>query len=127
MSQGELNVDDATALEQNDCQAVFECADRACTTNARIIFEDRGLLFGPSKAVNSGAIVASGFFLDKLQTEERKVSKSEMDEYLRSGMFKIHDKVSDTAEKYNMVGNLKAGANLASFLAIADKEMPNTI
>jgi len=123
ISQGELNVDDATALEQNNCQAVFECADRACTTNARIIFEDRGLLFGPSKAVNPGAIVASGYFLDVLSKEGRKATKDEMDQNLRTGMFEIHDNVSKAAEKYDMVGNLKAGANLASFLRIAEKEL----
>lgn len=125
VSQGEINVDDALALEGNGCAAVFECADRACTPNARIILQDRKVLFGPSKAVNSGSIVCSGTYERTLSQFGRRPSKEELEKSLEYGMEHVHDVVSEHAERFNVPGDLKAGANLASFLLISAKEKLN--
>lgn len=115
--QSEINTDDATALADNGCLAVFENADRACTSNAQMVLNDRGLLFAPSKAVNCGSVIAS--------THVGK-SKEEMDEALRSRMIQLHDEVADTASRYGATGDLQAGANLLAFIRIANSPMYTT-
>ena len=125
VSQGEINVDDALALEGNGCFAVFECADRACTPNARILLQDRKVLFAPSKAVNSGSIVCSSTYAQTVKQEGRSPSKVELEQSLEAGMEHVHDVVTEHAERFNVAGDLKAGANLASVLLISSKEMPN--
>jgi glutamate dehydrogenase (NADP+) len=113
--QGELNADDAQVLADNGCVAVIENADRACTPNAHAVFEQRGVLFAPSKAVNSGSVVASAAMPG--------ASRDELEDLVKRRMEEIHDRVLETSIKYNCPGNLRAGANLAAFVRIANSPM----
>mmetsp|Transcript_20693 Transcript_20693/g.34137 ORF Transcript_20693/g.34137 Transcript_20693/m.34137 type:complete len:441 (-) Transcript_20693:43-1365(-) len=118
--QGELNADDASMLADNGCKAVFENADRACSSNAQIIFEERDLLFAPSKAVNGGSVIASVKFYGN---EEDQPSISQLDEDLKQEMIGVHDRILETAEKHGRPGDLRAGANLNAFIRIANSPM----
>lgn len=122
--RGEMNVDDATAIEDLDVIGVFECLDGAVTTNARVLLADRNVLFASAKSASAGTLVASGF-LQKYQEKhgtDKVPAFSEVEENLRTRMHEIEREISQTAEDYNLPGNLKAGANILSFLKIAEKE-----
>jgi len=113
--QGEVNSDDATFLAENGCIAVFENTDRACTANAQVVLEGRGVLFAPSKAVTAGAAIVSA--------EMEGKNAQELDTLLKDRMVWLHDSIAETAEKYATPGNLRAGANLSSFIRIANSFM----
>ncbi|GBG30434.1 Glutamate dehydrogenase [Hondaea fermentalgiana] len=115
--QSEINTDDATLLADNGCLAVFENADRACTPNAQTVLDDRGLLFAPSKAVNCGSVIASTHVGE---------SREEMDKALSERMAELHDEIAETASRYGHPGDLQAGANLLSFIRIANSPMYTT-
>lgn len=118
---GEMNVDDATFLEDQDVQAVFECTHKGVTTNARMLLSDRQVIFAPAKAVVCGQAVATSYTSYFSQKEGREPNFDDLDMYVENRMIEIADEVSAMAQLYNVPGNLKAGANLLSFLRVAKR------
>jgi len=114
---GEINADDSVLLADNGCIAVFENSDRACTSNAQLTLDERNVLHAPSKTVNSGSVFASALAGTGVTT------KAEMDVKLRQEMRDLHDRVTETADTYGYEGNLRAGANILSFVTIANSPM----
>lgn len=120
---GEMNVDDATFLEDQSVQAVFECTHKGVTTNARMLLSDREVLFAPAKAVAAGQSVATKH-TDILLSKDNKEfpDQATLEIAVKTRMYEIVDEISAIAEMYNLKGDLKAGANLLSFLRLAKRE-----
>ncbi len=118
-TQNELSERHAAALVQNKCICVSEGANMPCTPGAVRVFEESGILYGPSKAANAGGVATSA--LEMAQNSMRYSWKfPEVDAKLREIMVRIYRNASKTAEEYGHAGNLMYGANIAGFLKVAD-------
>ena len=77
------------------------------------------VVFGPAKASNAGGVAVSG--LEMAQNSQRvRWDTDTVDEKLQGIMENIHDQCHQAAMKYGFEGNLKAGANIAGFLRVAN-------
>ena len=76
----------------------------------------RGLLHAPYRATTVGASLANGMSiaLDPLREGET------LDSRVKAGMIQVYKEVVSTAREFNTRGDLLAGANIASFLRVAD-------
>jgi glutamate dehydrogenase (NADP+) len=118
-TQNEIGEDDAAALLDNGCSLVCEGANMPCTPQAVDLFLKQKLLYGPGKAANAGGVATSG--LEMSQNAMRlSWSRGEVDKRLHDIMESIHDVCFRTAEEYGEPGNYVTGANIASFLKVAD-------
>lgn len=118
-TQNEIDKKSAEILVRNGIIAVTEGANMPCTPEAISIFQNAKVLFGPAKAANAGGVATSA--LEMCQNSARvSWSFEEVDQRLRSIMVNIYSQVSEAAKKYNMDGNLVAGANIAGFEKVAD-------
>lgn len=118
-TQNEINKESAEILVKNKVMAVAEGANMPCTPDAIAIFQNSKVLFGPAKAANAGGVATSA--LEMCQNSTRiSWSFEEVDQRLRDIMINIYNQVSEAAKKYNMDGNLVAGANIAGFEKVAN-------
>lgn len=118
-TQNEIDKKSAEILVKNGIIAVAEGANMPCTPEAISIFQNAKVLFGPAKAANAGGVATSA--LEMCQNSARvSWSFEEVDQRLQSIMVNIYSQVSEAAKKYNMDGNLVAGANIAGFEKVAD-------
>lgn len=118
-TQNELNGEDAKTLIKNGCIAVAEGANMPSTPEAIEEFLANGVLFGPAKAANAGGVATSG--LEMCQNSQRIPWTSEqVDSKLKEIMVNIYHNAATAAEEYGLKGNLAAGANIASFIKVAD-------
>jgi glutamate dehydrogenase (NADP+) len=118
-TQNEISGDDAKALVANGCRLVCEGANMPSTPEAIAVFQGNGLLYAPGKAANAGGVSVSG--LEMSQNSERlHWSAAEVDEKLHGIMVTIHKNCFETAKEYGMKDNLVAGANICSFLKVAN-------
>ena len=86
------------------------------------LFQDNGILYGPSKAANAGGVAVSG--LEMMQNSMRLAwSRQEVDRRLRLIMRAIHASCVQAAETYSTPGNYVDGANIAGFIRVADAMM----
>ena len=77
------------------------------------------MLYGPAKAANAGGVAVSG--LEMSQNSERLYWTFEaVDVKLKEIMENIYRQCADTAAKYGQEGDIQAGANIVSFLKVAD-------
>ena len=121
-TQNEVNEAEARMLVEGGVIAVAEGANMPCTPEAIEVFHENGILFGPGKASNAGGVATSG--LEMSQNSLRMSwTREEVDLKLESIMINIHKNAFDTAEKYGMLGNYVAGANIAGFLKVAEATM----
>jgi glutamate dehydrogenase (NADP+) len=89
-----------------------------CTPEAVHALLDRGIAFGPAKAVSAGGVAVSA--LEMQQSASRQTWSYEFaNERLKETMKYIHDTCRETAEEYGVPGNYVAGANIAGFLKVA--------
>jgi len=117
--QNDLTVEDAKVLSANGCIIVAEGANMPCTPEAVACFAQKGVLFVPGKAANAGGVATSG--LEMSQNAIRyNWSFEKVDQRLQSIMQNIYQQISEAAEEYGMPSNYLAGANIASFLKIAE-------
>lgn len=117
-TQNELNGEEAATLIKNGVIAVAEGANMPSTPEAVEAFLKAGVLFGPAKAANAGGVATSG--LEMSQNSMRySWTFEEVDAKLKQIMINIFHNAFDAAEKYNLNGNLVAGANIAGFDKIA--------
>ena len=77
------------------------------------------MLFAPGKASNAGGVATSA--LEMQQNASRDTWSFEAtDTRLEEIMTGIHRRVVETAEEYGAPGDYVAGANLASYMKVAD-------
>ncbi len=118
-TQNEISVESAKSLIQNGVKAIGEGANMPCCLEAIHLFIENGVLFGPAKAVNAGGVAVSA--LEMAQNSMRTSwTFEEVDEKLQAIMKNIYQNSVRVAEEFGYTGNLVVGANIASFVKVAD-------
>ncbi|HTW17788.1 MAG TPA: NADP-specific glutamate dehydrogenase [Nocardioides sp.] len=118
-TQNELDGDAAKVLVANGVRAVAEGANMPCTPDAVRVFQEAGVLFAPGKAANAGGVATSA--LEMQQNASRDSWSFEHTEArLHDIMVNLHEGCATAADEYGVPGNYVAGANIASFLRVAD-------
>lgn len=118
-TQNELTSKDAKRLLDGGVKVVAEGANMPCTPNATELFQDSGVLFAPGKAANAGGVATSA--LEMSQNAARASwSFEKVEKELTKIMHTIHDECAQTAEEYGQAGNYVVGANINSFLKVAN-------
>jgi len=121
-TQNEINAKDAENLLTNGVYVVSEGANMPTTMEGVNRFLDARILYGPGKAANAGGVATSG--LEMAQNSMRiSWTREEVDARLYKIMSSIHATCYRTAEKYGTPGNYVNGANIASFLKVANAMM----
>jgi glutamate dehydrogenase (NADP+) len=121
-TQNEINEKDADNLLKNGVYVVSEGANMPTTIEGVQRFLQAGILYGPGKAANAGGVATSG--LEMAQNALRiSWTREEVDARLYKIMKSIHAVCHRTAEKYGTPGNYVSGANIASFLKVANAMM----
>ena len=117
-TQNEINLEDATNLINNNCQAVIEGANMPTEGAAMEKIMASGLLFAPSKAANAGGVAVSG--LEMTQNSMRlSWTRDELNQRLKDIMRDIHTKCVEHGSNKNVV-NYRKGANITGFIKVAD-------
>jgi glutamate dehydrogenase (NADP+) len=118
-TQNELTGKDAQMLVRNKIFAVGEGANMPCTPEAIRVFQEAGVLFAPGKAANAGGVATSA--LEMQQNASRDSWTFEQtEERLANIMRDIHDSCAETADDYGAPGDYVLGANIASFVRVAE-------
>lgn len=118
-TQNELNLEDAKQLLKGGIKAVAEGANMPTTPDATELFQDNQVLFAPGKAANAGGVATSA--LEMQQNASRaKWSFEKAETELTAIMHQIHDDCFETADSYGQPGNYVVGANISSFLKVAE-------
>ena len=121
-TQNEINAKDAENLLRNGVYVVSEGANMPTTMGGVHHFLEAKILYGPGKAANAGGVATSR--LEMAQNSMRiSWTREEVDARLYKIMNSIHATCYRTAEKYGTPGNYVNGANIASFLKVADAMM----
>ena len=117
-TQNEINEESAKLLVANGCKVMCEGANMPTTPEGIAVFQNAGILYGPSKACNAGGVSVSG--LEMSQNSERlSWSFEEVDEKLKGIMKNIFHASYDASAEAGCEGNLMVGANCAGFLKVA--------
>jgi glutamate dehydrogenase (NADP+) len=118
-TQNELTGKDAQSLIRNGIIAIGEGANMPCTPEAVRMFQDASILFAPGKAANAGGVATSA--LEMQQNASRDSWTAQQTEArLATIMKEIHDRCAASASDYGAPGNYVLGANIASFVRIAE-------
>ncbi|PYK74842.1 MAG: NADP-specific glutamate dehydrogenase [Verrucomicrobia bacterium] len=121
-TQNEINAKDAENLLRNGVYVVSEGANMPTAMEGVHRFLEAKILYGPGKAANAGGVATSG--LEMAQNSMRITwTREEVDARLYKIMNSIHATCYRTAEKYGTPGNYVNGANIASFLKVANAMM----
>jgi len=117
-TENEINGRAARNLLNNGVTLICEGANMPTTAEALSLILERGILYGPGKAANAGGVAVSG--LEMTQDSLRQQwSREEVDGRLRRIMHDIHHTCLAAAADYGMPGNYQAGANIATFVKVA--------
>ena len=117
-TQNEVEVDEARTLLSNGCYVVSEGANMPTTLEGVKLFEEAGILFGPSKAANAGGVAISG--IEMTQNSMRlQWTREEVEDKLRQIMKHIHSKCVEYGTNGDHIDYVK-GANVAGFAKVAD-------
>ncbi|MDR0841258.1 MAG: NADP-specific glutamate dehydrogenase [Christensenellaceae bacterium] len=120
--QNEVDMAEANKILANGTKYYIEVANMPTTNEALYYLVDKGLVIGPSKAVNAGGVATSG--LEMSQNSERLAwTAEEVDKKLYDIMVNIHDASAEAAAEYGLGYNLIAGANIAGFKKVAEAMM----
>ncbi|KRF17656.1 glutamate dehydrogenase [Nocardioides sp. Soil797] len=118
-TQNELDGDAAKALVANGVIAVAEGANMPCTPDAVSILTENDVLFAPGKAANAGGVATSA--LEMQQNASRDSWHFDHTEQrLDQIMVDVHKRCAEAADTYGQPGNYVAGANISSFMQVAD-------
>jgi glutamate dehydrogenase (NADP+) len=121
-TQNELSKKDAAALIAGGVIAVAEGANMPCTPDAVHALQDAGVMYAPGKAANAGGVATSA--LEMQQNAGRDSwSFDYADKRLGEIMTSVHERCAAAAEEYGTPGNYAAGANISSFVQVADAMM----
>ncbi len=118
-TQNEVDERQAKTLVDNGVTLVAEGANMPCTPAAVSVLRDAGVLFAPGKASNAGGVATSA--LEMQQNASRDAWDFETTAgRLEQIMYDIHDQCVSTAEEFGSPGDYVVGANLASYIKVAD-------
>ena len=121
-TQHEINASEARQLVDNGCICVAEGANMPSEPQAIEIFQQAKLLYSPGKASNAGGVATSG--LEMTQNSIRlKWTEEEVDAHLHRIMTDIHEACVKYGTEPDGYVNYVKGANIASFIKIADAMM----
>jgi glutamate dehydrogenase (NADP+) len=121
-TQNELSKKDAAGLIAGGVIAVAEGANMPCTPDAVHALQDAGVMYAPGKAANAGGVATSA--LEMQQNAGRDSwSFDYADKRLGEIMTSVHERCAAAAEEYGTPGNYAAGANISSFVQVADAMM----
>ena len=125
-TQNEIGITEAEQIIANGTKYYIEVANMPTTNEAMSLLKDKGLIIGPSKAVNAGGVAVSA--LEMAQNSMRySWSASEVDEKLKDIMINIHKVSVEAAEENGLGYDLVAGANIAGFKKVANAMMAQGI
>ncbi len=125
-TQNEIGIAEAEQIIANGTKYYIEVANMPTTNEAVVLLRSKGLIVGPSKAVNAGGVAVSA--LEMAQNSMRySWSAEEVDEKLKGIMVNIHKVSVEAAEEYGLGYDLVAGANIAGFKKVANAMMAQGI
>ena len=119
-TQNEIGLEDAKRMiEEGTSKLLIEVANMPTKAEAVEELQKAGFMIAPSKAVNAGGVAVSAL---EMSQNAMKLSwtEEEVDEKLKKIMKNIFNNIDSAAKKYDMDGNLIAGANIAGFLKVAE-------
>lgn len=118
-TQNEVDVAEAKKILDGGAMILTEGANMPCTLEAVAMLQAAGIPVGPAKAANAGGVSTSA--LEMTQNSMRlNWTFEEVDERLHNIMRGIYKAAYDASVEAGQPGNLVVGANIASFLKIAD-------
>lgn len=126
-TQNEISLEDAKDLVKNGVKLICEGANMPCTAEATQFFRSKSISHAPGKASNAGGVAVSG--LEQAQNSMRLSWTAEkVDSELKRIMKEIHksclhdeaQKLSKTNSSDDGYHDYVAGANIASFVKMAD-------
>ena len=121
-TQNEINEEEAKQLVANGCICVAEGANMPSEPGAIEVFQAAKILYSPGKASNAGGVAVSG--LEMTQNSIRlKWTGEEVDAQLHRIMSDIHEACVKYGTEEDGYVNYVKGANVASFIKIADAMM----
>jgi glutamate dehydrogenase (NADP+) len=118
-TENEINLNDAKIIVKNGTKYVIECSNMPSTPDAIKYFQENGIKFAPSKAVNAGGVVTSVYEMSQNATFE-PLTFEKLDEKLKEEMKKIYIDIAFTAKEYSFEDNLVVGANIKGFAKVAN-------
>ena len=125
-TQNEIVMKEAAQILANGTKYYIEVANMPTTNEAMVELRSKGLIVGPSKAVNAGGVAVSA--LEMAQNSMRYGwSAEEVDEKLKGIMMNIHKVSMEAAEEYGLGYDLVAGGNIAGFKKVANAMMAQGI
>ena len=118
-TQNELTLESAKILVNNGVVAVGEGANMPTSMEAIEYLLEHGVLVAPAKAANAGGVATSA--IEMSQNSMRfYYTFEEVDKKLETIMKNIFYSCKNASEKYGLNNNYVAGANIASFLKLAE-------
>lgn len=117
-TQNELDKESCEYLVKNKVLLVAEGANMPTTKDGIDLLLKNNILFAPGKAANAGGVTVSGLEISQ-NHQFIQYRASEVDEILCEIMRKIFNDVYQTAKLYNRPNDLLFGANIYSFLKVA--------
>lgn len=118
-TQNDIDLESAQKLVANGVIAVCEGANMPTTYEAMKYLMDKGVLLTPAKASNAGGVAISA--VEMTQNAMRvSLTFEEVDQTLKIIMNSIYKDCLSAASRYGYGHDLVAGANIASFLRIAE-------
>ncbi len=117
-TQHELGKEDAEALVKRGAVLVAEAANMPCTLEAVDFFTEKGILFGPAKAVNAGGVAVSGLEMRQNASHAQWPGET-VDSELHAIMRHIHEVCVQYGTEGDTVDYVK-GANIGGFVRVFD-------
>ena len=126
-TQNDVDLEQAKKIVANNIKYYIEVANMPTTNEAlRFLMQQPNMVVAPSKAVNAGGVLVSGFEMSQ-NSERLSWTAEEVDSKLHQVMTDIHDGSAAAAERYGLGYNLVAGANIVGFQKVADAMMAQGI
>lgn len=118
-TQHEVDTDEAKQMTDRGVKFVAEGANMPCTHDARSVFHDQGVRFGPGKAANAGGVAVSCFEMHQNAAHDSWTKQRTMDK-LEGVMLDIHEQCVEHAITTNGVTDYGVGADRGGFVKLAD-------
>lgn len=121
-TENDITLETAQKLVANGTIAVAEGANMPTTNEALEYLKKMGVLITPAKASNAGGVAISSVEMTQ-NSMRQNMTFEEVDHILKNIMNNIHNDCVAAAEKYGFGYDLVAGANISSFVKVADAMM----
>jgi glutamate dehydrogenase (NADP+) len=118
-TQNELDAESARSLIGSGVRVVAEGANMPCTPDAVRLFQEADVLFGPGKAANAGGVATSALEMQQNASRDSwsfEYTEARLAEIMRG----VHERCASAADEYGSPGNYVVGANISSFIQVAD-------